>query len=79
MAGHRIDHRMRRRHFLERGKLALGARVILLPQQRRDEAVMRGDLAVVLVLGQRLVEERDRFLRFALVAAQQRAHEVKVE
>ena len=70
---------MRRRDLLERGELGLGAREFLAAQQRGDEAVARRDLVVVLALGERVVEVRDRLLRRALVAPQQRAHQLEVE
>ena len=79
MAGHRVDHRMRRRDLLERGELRLRAREILGAQQRRDEAVARGDLVVVLALGERGVEVRDGLLAACPVAAQQRAHQLEIE
>ena len=75
----RVDHRMRRGHFLQRGKLLLGPHEVLCAQQRRHESVMRGDFIVVFFFGQRPVEELDRVSRLAFVTAQQCANEMEIE
>jgi hypothetical protein len=65
-----VDHRMWRRHFLERSELLFRAGVVFRAEQRRNEPVMRGDFAVVLPLGERVVEESHGVSRLALVTSQ---------
>ena len=65
--------------LLDGGKLRLRALEVLGARQRCDQSVARGELAVVLAFGKGDLEVPDGVWRVALIASQQRAHEVEVE